>query len=322
MKTLHILQRKSVWIAGAFLFAALFIGGCSQVSDTGTVSLAVTDAPIVDAADVEGVYIKIDSIAYNVDNTWVNADDFEGPQTFNLLELNNGNVEPLANTSLSSGTVTQIRFILEASTRGTHTSSGCYVAIDPDGTADGDPSDDVHEPLFLPSGSQTGYKANGPFDVPVNGTVEITADFDVRKSVVYTGNRGTGSGTYLLKPTIRLIVNDQAGSISGDFTPDTAGHFNSYVIFAYESGTYSSSEETAEDDESPAFANAVSSTSPIDSNGDEVPDTYTLAFLAPISYDLIIAGVDTAGSMLVTSTDDYTNITVTSEGDNTIDIEL
>jgi hypothetical protein len=322
MKKLHILQRKSMWIAGAFLFAALIIASCSQVGDTGTVSLALTDAPIVDAADVEGVYIKIDSIAYNVDNTWVNADDFEGPQTFNLLELNNGNVTPLANTILPSGTITQIRFVLGTGIRGMNASSGCYLALDPDGTADGDSSDDVHEPLFLPSGSQTGYKANGPFDVPVNGTVEITADFDVRKSVVYTGNRETGIGTYLLKPTIRLVVNDQAGSISGDFMPDTAGTFNSYVIFAYESGTYTSSEETAEDDESPAFANAVSSTSPIDTNGDEVPDTYTLAFLAPISYDLIIAGVDSAGSMLVTNTDDYTNINVTSEGNNTIDIEL
>ena len=318
LKAFHVFTRT----AAAILIAAVFFTGCSLINDTGTVSLALTDAPVVDAADIEGVYIKIDSIAYNLNNTWVNADDFEGPQTFNLLELNNGNVEPLANTQISAGTVTQIRFILEAAPRGTHTSSGCYVAVDPDGEADGDPSDDVHEPLFLPSGAQTGYKANGPFDVPVNGTVGITADFDIRKSVVYTGNRGTGAGTYLLKPTIRLVVNDQAGSISGDFTPDTTDVFDSYVIFAYESGTYSSSEETAEDDESAAFPNAVSSTSPRDSNGDDVPDSYTLAFLAPGPYDLIIAGINSAGDLLISSTDDYTDISVTGESDTTVNIEL
>jgi hypothetical protein len=94
------------------------------------------------------------------------------------------------------------------------------------------------------------------------------------------------------------------------------------VIFAYESGTYSSSEETAEDDESAAFPNAVSSTSPWDSNGDDVPDSYTLAFLAPGSYDLIIAGINSAGDLLISSTDDYTDITVTSESDTTVNIQL
>jgi hypothetical protein len=38
--------------------------------------------------------------------------------------------------------------------------------------------------------------------VPVNGTVVVTADFDVRKAVVVAGS------SYILKPTIKLIVND------------------------------------------------------------------------------------------------------------------
>jgi hypothetical protein len=38
--------------------------------------------------------------------------------------------------------------------------------------------------------------------VPVNGTVVVTADFDVRKAVVLAGS------SYILKPTIKLIVND------------------------------------------------------------------------------------------------------------------
>jgi hypothetical protein len=38
--------------------------------------------------------------------------------------------------------------------------------------------------------------------VPVNGTVVVTADFDVRKAVVIANSR------YILEPTIKLIVND------------------------------------------------------------------------------------------------------------------
>ncbi len=320
MKKAHIIPGLFKLLAGTLFTVFLFLAGCSLITDSGTVSLSLTDAPVVDAEDIEGVFITIDSIAYNLNGEWVNADDFEGPQTFNLLELNNGEVAPLSETTISAGTVSQIRFILNAPPRGTQTESECFVAIDPDGIADGDLTDDVIEPLFVPSGSQTGYKATGPFDVPVNGTVEITADFDIRKSVVYTGNQGSSGGTYLLKPTIRLIVNDQAGSIGGSFAPDTSDLFHSYVIFAYESGTYSSSEETPEDEESPAFPNAVSSTSPFDGNYDGEVDRYTLAFLAPGSYDLILAGVNAEGNILVSNTSDHTNIAVSSKNNTTVNI--
>jgi hypothetical protein len=37
--------------------------------------------------------------------------------------------------------------------------------------------------------------------VPVNGTVVVTADFDVYKAVVVAGS------SYTLKPTIKLIVH-------------------------------------------------------------------------------------------------------------------
>ena len=76
---------------------------------------------------------------------------------------------------------------------GSHkTNPGCYIEF----------ADNSTEPLFVPSGGETGYKAVGQFEVPVNGTVEVTADFDVREAVVVAGSR------YILKPTIKLIVND------------------------------------------------------------------------------------------------------------------
>ena len=71
------------------------------------------------------------------------------------------------------------------------TSPGCYIEF----------AGNTTEPLFVPSGGQTGYKAIGHFEVSVNGTVEVTADFDVRKAVVVAGS------SYILKPTIKLIVN-------------------------------------------------------------------------------------------------------------------
>jgi hypothetical protein len=63
-------------------------------------------------------------------------------------------------------------------------------------------ADNSTEPLFVPSGGETGYKATGQFTVPANGTVEVTADFNVHEAVVVADSH------YILKPTIKLIVND------------------------------------------------------------------------------------------------------------------
>lgn len=329
-----------VGLAVALLFGcdtSAFFGGNTD-SGTGTVSLSLTDAPIADAADVEGVFITITSISYNVNEEWVEAAGFEGPQEFNLLDLTEGNVAPLADTTLAAGEVTQIRFMLDVAERGAPVDGnpGCYIAFDPDGTADGDPSDDTIESLFVPSGGQTGYKANGPFTVPTNGTVEITADFDVRQSVVYAGNLQQQNGFYLLKPTIKLVVNDQAGTIAGEFVEGSTTYtvdgedfvVNEYVVFAYDASLVEdwtaedwTSEATPVDSESAPFPNAVTSGNVQEPEGDAAA-TYTLPFIAAGTYDLVVAGVDAEGAYTLINRTDYPDVVVESELPTTIDIDL
>ena len=163
-----------------------------QALGTGTLKLYLSDAPI-DAANVTGVYITINEIQYHRDGQWMTCEEFAGNQTYNLLELTGGNSTLLGEFTLPAGNYTQIRFMLDIPERGSHPANpGCYIKFANNST----------EPLFVPSGGQTGYKAIGHFEVPVNGTVEVTADFDARKAVVVAGS------SYILKPTIKLIVND------------------------------------------------------------------------------------------------------------------
>jgi hypothetical protein len=83
--------------------------------------------------------------------------------------------------------------MLDIPEKGSHKANpGCYIEF----------ADNSTEPLFVPSGNETGYKAIGQFTVPVNGTVEVTADFDVREAVV------VADSSYILNPTIKLTVND------------------------------------------------------------------------------------------------------------------
>jgi len=163
----------------------------AQVSGTGTLKLYLCDAPI-DSQNVTGVFITIEEIQYHLDSQWITCAEFTGPQIYDLLELTGGNSAFLGELTLPAGNYTQIRFMLDIPEKGSSPANpGCYVELDGNST----------EPLFVPSGGETGYKATGRFEVPANGTVEVTADFDVHKAVVVAGS------SYILKPTIKLIVN-------------------------------------------------------------------------------------------------------------------
>ncbi len=170
-----------------------------QALGTGTLKLYLSDAPL-DAENVTGVYITISEIQYHLDGEWITCEEFVGNQTYNLLELTGGNSALLGVFTLPAGNYTQIRFMLDIPEKDSHPANpGCYIEF----------GDNSTEPLFVPSGGETGYKAIGHFEVTPNGTVVVTADFDVRKAVVVAGS------SYILKPTIKLIVTVNYQSSAG-----------------------------------------------------------------------------------------------------------
>jgi hypothetical protein len=247
---------------------ALGIVGCKE-DNTGIVNLSITDSPI-DSENVTGVFITILDIQYNTSgNTFQSFPDFVGPKVFNLLDLTRGESAILGSLELNSGSYSQLRFILDAPTMGDGTPSnpGCYLVF----------ADETTVPLFVPSGSQSGFKGVGSFNVPENGIVDVTADFDVRKSVVEAGV----TGKYILKPTIRLIVNGQAGKIAGVVTniPENT----QIVILAYENGSYNNNEAIDPPIETPRFPNSISS------DMVDLTSNYLIAYLAPKTYHLVVA---------------------------------
>ncbi|WP_186755635.1 DUF4382 domain-containing protein [Echinicola salinicaeni] len=265
------------------LFAVVFgLAACSQDDDMdgeGTVSLSITDAPI-DEAGVSAVFVTITGIEYQMSGgSWEAFEEFEGPVTINLLDLQNGASELLGDFNAGAGTYTGLRFLLDAAVQNQNEISnpGCYITFE----------EAEDQPLFVPSGGQSGYKAIGDFTVPVNGTVGITADFDLRKSVTKAG----ASGKYLLNPTIRVIVNDQAGEIQGQIENRVEGA--TYIVYAYEAGTYTEEEAAAPAEGENRFPNAVTSTS-VDAEGN-----YVLAFLAPTEYEIVVVEVTAEGENVV-----------------------
>ncbi|MFP4443463.1 MAG: DUF4382 domain-containing protein [Spirochaetia bacterium] len=294
-----------IFIIVSSLIALTFAACNLNSGSTGVVKLNLTDAPI-DADNVTGVYITITEIQYNMNRddgeTWETLEEFQGPKTYNLLELQNGKSVLLGELILTAGQYNQIRFLLDIPEQGGAAPSnpGCYIEY----------SDETTEPLFVPSGGNSGYKATGTFQVPVNGAVELTADFDVRKAVVAAGD----SGKIILKPTIRLIANNQAGRISGSITGYTGE--NELLVFAYESGDYSETESAEPESGESRFPNAVTSTSVDDESG------YQLWYLAPGEYDLVVAEYTDGTFVQVSGV--ITGIAVEAEGNTSriIDFSL
>ncbi|MCF8037356.1 MAG: DUF4382 domain-containing protein [Desulfobacteraceae bacterium] len=208
MKTVKLI------LLGVISLCLAFVIGCdgstsSSNGDTGTLSLYMTDAA-TDAFDA--VYVTIDEVQVHkaeddqADDNGEEANQGENgswkvvasPQkTYNLLELVNGAMAQLGTTDLETGYYTQIRLMLgEAPDDGMNINNQLHdhpnYVIKKDS--------DTQEPLFVPSGYQTGIKLVHGFDMVAGQTAELVLDFDANRSVVITGNGG-----YLLKPTIKIV---------------------------------------------------------------------------------------------------------------------
>ncbi len=274
---------KLIAIVLSFTLMTL-ITGCGGGGDTttssvptGTLSLSITDAPPqLDKPDanVTGVNIAVIGIEYNYEGSWIAADDFV-PQTFNLLDLQNGKSLYLGDMILPAGHYQEIRFILAAPTKESEVKSNpdCNITWD-DGT---------YVPLFVPSGGQSGYKGKGAFDITADAKIAVTADFDLYKSIVVTG-KSEKNTKYILKPVIRLVVTELSGMIKGTVVDvsDYNTTSDALVVYSYRSGEYDSIEEN--DVNGTLFPSAVSAADVNMSDGN-----FTLAFLGEGNYSLITA---------------------------------
>ena len=141
------------------------------------IEIKLTDAP----GDYKEVNIYLDQIQVltvdSADSKWVDLTTNSG--YYDLLKLQNGVDTTIVKDSLSKGTmISQLRMILADSNN---------VLVDTN-----------YHSLFVPSGTQTGFKINLK-DTMSADSLKITIDFDADNSVVEQGN-----GRYLLKPVLRI----------------------------------------------------------------------------------------------------------------------
>lgn len=203
-----------------FGLAACGGSGTSGSKDqTGRISLGVSDGPVHDAYKVCVAFNEIEFKGEGESITEV----LDPVESVNLLEFQGDNAAPLLfNYELPAGDYQWMRLGVDA-VLGDAGGQG-----DPDLTGTdcyGDKSyitmnttGSIHN-LYVPSGAQSGLKLVGGFTVPVNGSANFTAEFDLMKSV--TAPRGLQPDV-VLRPTIRLVNNVEVGTLTGEVSSELA----------------------------------------------------------------------------------------------------
>ncbi len=173
----------------------------------GNLTLLLTDAPFPSTL-VDETIVTIDKIEIRsttaatatttTDSQYTVLYEGEG-KSFNLLDLQNGVTEELANVDLEAGSYDLIRMhVVKAE------------VVLKDGTS---------YDLKIPSGSTSGIKITITPELLIESGVESTIllDFDVSKSFIVQGNPKTPAGVkgFLFKPVLRAMCQQFTGVIAG-----------------------------------------------------------------------------------------------------------
>ncbi len=154
--------------------------------------LALTDAP---ACGFDTVNVTIQKVrvhqsgsANDSDNGW--SEIVLSPvMRVNLLDLTNGVLKELGQTSLPTGKYTQLRLVLADNDSAYPLANSVL------------PTGKSEVALQTPGGQQSGVKTNIDINVEAGKTADFVLDFDACKSVVVAG----GSEKYLLKPVLTVM---------------------------------------------------------------------------------------------------------------------
>ncbi len=238
------MKRGFVFLTVLAIAATLFTG-CNGVGvgpsthrtssgpSTGTLTVLVTDAPSYTVTSVvvhfSEVWVHKASDGEGDEGVWIQLDitgGMLGTGSFDLALLEaEGETEELAAAELVAGKYTQLRVIMDED-------EGVQVDYEEN------PND---EPVNakLPSGT---LKFVRPFTVEQDGSTEIVLDFDLQKSVVFTGAGQSGNVKVIVKPVVKLEVTIGEGE-------DGEGEGNEGELYLYEKDPDGADNITDNDDD-------------------------------------------------------------------------
>jgi hypothetical protein len=293
-----------------FALSLLLFTQCKKDdTNSGNVSLEITDAPI-DDANIQGAFVTIADVKIDGNS----MPGFSGRQTIDLLAYQQGDVKSLGIGTLDAGAYSNVTLVLDYDTDANGTAPGCYVL-----TTDG-----IKHALKSTANTTANVTAAANFAVAETGRTDLVLDFDVRKAIARTTSGASQyqfHGNTELNAAVRVVTKTKTGTITGTCT-DALSTSEKVVVYAYKKGSFNAMVEK----QGPVqFKNAVTSATA------DIQGRYTLAFLEEGDYELHFIRYKDAnndgkfeleGSLLlnIIGALDVTNISVSAQSSITLNV--
>lgn len=266
--------------AGLLPLAGCGGGGSGTGDDTGFLSLSVSDGPIHDA---KKVCITFDEIEFKGAEGAPFVVELDPAEKVNLLDFQGANAAPLLfNEELPAGNYEWLRLGVDA-VMGSNGGAGDTGSE----LCDGDGSyivmnDESVFNLFVPSGAETGLKLVSGFTVPVNGSADFTAEFDLMKSM--TAPPGLDPDV-ILKPAIRLVNNVDVGTLTGKVAAELAtAEACEPSVYVFDDGVTPNAIDDPAEPEDPVATALVEEL--VDDTSGMTEHHYTVGFLLAGDYEV------------------------------------
>jgi hypothetical protein len=172
-------------------------GSIAAESGSGSLNLAVTDAPVDTATKVVVEFSGVELKPQGGDPITI---DLAPDRQIDLLALGGGaSTLILQNATVPAGAYEWIRLQVNALANAQDDS---YIELD---TGE-------RFPLVVPSGEERGLQLIRGFTIAQGSVSQFTIDFDLRKSVIAPVGQ---SPNFVLKPVLRIVDNLEAGTLAG-----------------------------------------------------------------------------------------------------------
>ncbi len=240
--------------------ALLLLTSCGYGSSSSSgLAISVADAPIDTANSVNITLTEMDVTGQG----GIHYFPFPSPVTLNFYQLQGGLSQFLIDANLPPGHYSSITLYF-AATPGTTVSNITFIG---GGTY----------PLVIPNGAPTTFTLPVNFYLTQNGTANYTIDLDLRKSIFPDTNN---PGQYILQPSLRIVNNAEAGSITGSVANTLVTSGCSGAVYVY-SGQVTPTDVNI--NAPPGTVQPISSAL-IGINGTTAQYNFTVGFLPPGLY--------------------------------------
>jgi hypothetical protein len=262
-----------------FTFLITSVIGCEQEKEEiglSNINLTIADSPPVEDL-LTGVYLFIKRIDLKGPEGWKTYKEFEEPLVIDVLDQKAGTNFFLGEKLLPAGNYYGARLILDSKNKGQEiiANSGGYFEYK---------NGDI-KPIFSPNKVQDGIKAEGQFYLNSEGVVNVNLNFGLRKGIEKSGT----TEKHLLKPVLKIIVDDDSGMIEGTF--ENSEDYEKIVVFAYQNNSKNSFNLENHQKElsqlAPSSKNAV-----LNKDG-----KFNISFLKSGNYDLYFYAYDQEGNV-------------------------